>query len=680
VVLVHVRGDAATATLLDARLARAARSLPSASVSNLLSGNGVLYGTVATPFDLARAASLTASLRSALAREQVPKALVSGAPAVESDLAGVLGADLQRGELIGAIGAMVFLFCALGPSLSVLLPFAIALCSVSGTLCLIFLIAHRVLMVLYVPNLVELVGLGLAIDYSLLMLHRFRQELAQGRPVAEAVVTTTTTAGRTVALSGTAVAMGLAVLVVVPVPFVRSLGVAGLIVAVASVVSALTVMPPFLSLLGHRGGALRPLLPFGRHAFVLPLSADPCAPHGPVVDAGTATSRTAPAAATPADGWWGTLARIVTRHPVPVAAVAFCALAAASYPVAWLQLTPGSLSALPMSMPSAQGLTLLGRRVGPGILTPVEIVIDAGHTGSATSPAMNAAIMRLAGELLAQDDVFVVAIGNRGQYVDPTNRYRLTVVILRDEFGSGPALAFARGVDHLIAAADLPPGSHAWAGGAPVQGEQFLAATYGAFGWVVAAVAVLAYLLLARALRSLLLPLIAVALGGASLLASYGLLVVLFRWGLGAYLFGLYKVDRLEGWVPLLLFVCLFGLSMDYQVFFVTRMREAFDAGASGREAIAVGLARTGRVVSAAALIMVATLTGLATGRVAGLQELGCGLAVGVLVDATLVRGLLMPSLMALCGPWTWWLPGLAARVLRVPSGSLAMDSAIGTS
>ena len=641
VVFVNTRGGAASVTRLGARLAQAARALPLASPSSLQSVNGVLYGSIATPFDLAKAASLTTTLRSALAREQLSTALVTGAPAVESDLAGVLDADLHRGQLIAAVAALVFLSLALGPSLSVLLPFAVALCSVSGTLGLTYLVAHRMLMVLYVPSFVELVGLGLAVDYSLIMVNRFRQELVEGMPVAEAVVTTTTKAGRTVALSGTAVAMGLTVLLVVPVPFVRSLGAAGLIVAVTSVASALTVMPALLSLLGHRGGeqaSRYDLLPsvrlwqsYGRRSSGRQLSADPSASHVPGNDCGTNTSSPLPAVVTSSDGAWGALARIVTRHPLSVATVAFCCLAAAAYPVAWLQLTPGALSAWPISMPSAQGVTILSTRVGPGTLTPLEIVVDAGNTDSATSPAMNAATMRLADELLAQPDVLVVAIGSRGQYVDRTDRYRRTEVVLRDDFGSGPALAVAREAEYLIAAAGFPPGSHSWAGGAPVQGEQFLAATYRDFGWVVATVAGLAYLLLARAFRSLLLPLIAVALGGVSLLASYGLLVVLFRWGLGADLFGLYKVDRLEGWVPLLLFVCLFGLSMDYEVFFVTRMREAFDGGASGREAIAIGLARTGRVVSAAALIMMGTLTGLATSRVAGLQELGCGLAVGVL-------------------------------------------------
>jgi RND superfamily putative drug exporter len=662
VVFVNAHRDAATAAHLRARLVDAARALPSARVSALQPGNSTLYGNIATPFGLAKAASLTTPLRSAIAREHLSKTLVTGAPALQADLAGVLRADLHRGELIGAVGALVVLSFALGFSLSVLLPFAMALCSVSASLGLVFLIAHFAIVVLYIPNLVELVGLGLAIDYSLLIVHRFRQELAQGRTSADAIVVTTLRAGRTVALCGAAVAIGLAVLLAVPVPFVRSLGAAGLAVPVASVATALTLPPALLSLLGTRAGRARPGRDRGQ-------SQRGAAPAIPATATATATASPARDRTVPERGWWAAWARLVTAHPLPGAVSALCVLATAAFPVAWLQLTPAAVTALPASMPSAQGLTILRDRVGPGALTPVEIVVDSGHPGAATSPAMDAAVKRLANELLAQRDVFVVAMGNRGEYVDATGRYRRTIAVLRDDFGSGPAQALAVEIGHrLVPGARFPPGSKVYAGGAPVQGEQFLAASYGGLGLVVAAVAGLAYVLLARAFRSLLLPLLAVALGGLSLMASYGFLVVLFRWGVGADLFGLYKVDRLEGWVPLLLFVCLFGLTMDYEVFFVTRMREAFDAGVSGREAIATGLRRTGRVVSAAALTMVATLTGLAAGRVAGLQELGSGLAFGVAVDATVVRGVLMPSLMALCGPWTWSLPRWAARALRVPA------------
>jgi RND superfamily putative drug exporter len=185
-------------------------------------------------------------------------------------------------------------------------------------------------------------------------------------------------------------------------------------------------------------------------------------------------------------------------------------------------------------------------------------------------------------------------------------------------------------------------------------------------------VAGLAYVVLVRAFRSVLLPLMAVLLDALSVAASYGLLVVLFRFGVGADLFGLYRVSQIEGWVPVFLFAMLFGLSMDYEVFFVTRMRESWDKGADNNRAVAAGLARTGRVVSVAAVIMVGALCGLVGGRVAGLQELGAGLALGVLVDATVVRGLLMPSLMVLAGRWNWWLPAAIARLARVEASPLS--------
>ena len=185
----------------------------------------------------------------------------------------------------------------------------------------------------------------------------------------------------------------------------------------------------------------------------------------------------------------------------------------------------------------------------------------------------------------------------------------------------------------------------------------FLERVYGNLPWVVLLVLVLAYVVLLRAFRSLLLPLLALLLDALSIAATYGLLVVVFRLGIGASALGLYRVSQIEGWVPVFLFAMLFGLSMDYEFFFVRRMRESWDEGLANRRAVANGLAHTGRVVSAAALIMVGALFGLVSGRVAGLQELGAGLAVGALLDATVVRALLMPSLMALLGRWNWWLP-----------------------
>jgi RND superfamily putative drug exporter len=192
-------------------------------------------------------------------------------------------------------------------------------------------------------------------------------------------------------------------------------------------------------------------------------------------------------------------------------------------------------------------------------------------------------------------------------------------------------------------------------------------------------VLLLAYLVLLRAFRSILLALMAVLLNVLSIASTYGLLVVVFRFGVGANTIGLYSVSQIEGWVPVFLFAMLFGLSMDYEVFFVSRMREAWDHGADTKDAIIDGMNHTGRVVSAAAVIMVGALLGLILGRVAGLQELGVGLALGVLVDATIVRGLLMPSLMTLLGTWNWWLPESVARVLRVKASPLALEDERGT-
>jgi RND superfamily putative drug exporter len=199
----------------------------------------------------------------------------------------------------------------------------------------------------------------------------------------------------------------------------------------------------------------------------------------------------------------------------------------------------------------------------------------------------------------------------------------------------------------------------------------FIDRSYAVFPWLVLAVLVLTYLLLMRAFRSLILPLKAVLLNLLSVGASYGALVVVFKWGLGSDLWGLYQFDQVEAWIPIFLFAMLFGLSMDYEVFLVSRMREAWDESRDNTRAVVEGLERTGRIVTAAAIVMVAAFSGFIAGRVVGLQEFGFGLAIAIFVDATVVRALLVPSLMALFGRWNWWLPPKVARVVRVPPSPL---------
>ncbi|HSC49709.1 MAG TPA: MMPL family transporter, partial [Gaiellaceae bacterium] len=260
----------------------------------------------------------------------------------------------------------------------------------------------------------------------------------------------------------------------------------------------------------------------------------------------------------------------------------------------------------------------------------------------------------------------------RRPFVDSSGRYAQIVVAGRHEYGEAAAQSFVhrlRGT--LIPAAGWPEGVEVLAGGGPPQGVDFIDRSYAVFPWLVLGVLVLTYLLLLRAFRSLLLPLKAVILNLLSVAAAYGLLVVVFKWGVGQSVLGLYQFPQIEAWIPIFLFAMLFGLSMDYEVFLVTRMREAWDETHDNVRAVGLGLERTGRIVSAAAIIMVAAFSGFVAGRVVGLQEFGLGLAVAILVDATIVRVLLVPSLMALFGRWNWWLPNRVARVVRVPPSSL---------
>ena len=257
-------------------------------------------------------------------------------------------------------------------------------------------------------------------------------------------------------------------------------------------------------------------------------------------------------------------------------------------------------------------------------------------------------------------------------WIDPSGRYAQIVVAGEHEYGDEAAQQFVHRLrGRIIPSASWPQGVRVLAGGGPPQGVDFIDRSYAVFPWLVLAVLVLTYLLLMRAFRSVLLPLKAVLLNLLSVGASYGALVAVFKWGLGSSLWGLYQFPQVEAWIPIFLFAMLFGLSMDYEVFLVTRMREAWDETRDNVRAVGLGLERTGRIVTAAAIVMVAAFSGFIAGRVVGLQEFGFGLAVAIFVDATVVRALLVPSLMAIFGRWNWWLPARVARVIRVPASPL---------
>ena len=639
--------DKALRARLAHRLERGARAVPTGRAGTLQAGGGILYGNVETTLALSDAKRHTTDLRRALTDPGGPAALVTGQPAIQHDLDPIFASDLRRGEAIALPAALLVLLAVLGLSLAVAIPFVFAACTIAGAMAAVYGIAHVLSVATYVTNLVVLIGLGLAIDYSLLVVYRFREELGRGLPAEDAILRTMATAGRAVVFSGLAVATGLATLVLVPVPFVRSLGIGGLLIPLVSIAAALTLQPALLSLLE-------------RHALRL---------------GGTASGRR-----DVERGIWARLARAVMRRPAGYLAAGSAVLLAAAAPVLYLELTPASVTGFPSSPASVRGYELLRERVGPGAITPIQMLVDAGAPERARRPETRAAIDRLADDLFHDPEVYLVASGPRAPYVDRSSRYARVIVVGRHEYGDGATRSLVdRLRDRLVPEAHFPAGVHVYAGGAPAQGADFLERIYGTFPWLILAVLVLTYGVLLRAFRSLLLPLKAVLLNLLSVAAAYGLLVVVFRWGVGADALRLYHLDQVDGWVPIFLFATLFGLSMDYEVFMVMRMREAWDDVPDNARAVAHGLERTGGVVTAAALIMVAAFSGFVAGRVAGLQEFGVGLALAVLIDVTVVRAILVPSLMAVLGRYNWWLPASIARLARVTPSPLAERSRHGT-
>jgi uncharacterized membrane protein YdfJ with MMPL/SSD domain len=624
---------------LHERLDHAAHVLPGGHVGTFRAGGGVVYGELESSLSLQRAKAYTETLRHAVG----PGALVSGQPAIQHDLDPQLASDLRRGEALALPLALLVLAFVLGLSLALAIPFVFAACTIAATLTVLYGAAHLFSITSYATNLVELIGLGLAVDYSLLIVCRYREELRDDSSREDAIVRTMASAGRAVVFSGVAVAIGLALLLFVPVPFIRTMGLGGLLIPLVSIVAAVTLQPALLSLCGRRALTGMRLPRLGRR-------------------------RREP---------WGALARAIMRRPFVVLVPTAAVLLAAAAPILYLRLTPGSLASLPRSTEAAQGLVALTNAFGPGALTPTEIVVDAGGPGDARRPKVRAALTRLTDGLFHDPEVYVVAGGRGQQYVSRNGRYARVVVIGRHEYGApGSRRLVERLRGELVSTAHFPAGTRVLAGGAPPKGVDFLARAYGFFPWLVLLALLVTYVVLARAFRSLLLPLKAVLLNLLSVAASYGLLVGVFRFGIGAGALGVQRSAQIEGWIPVFLFATLFGLSMDYEVFLVSRMREAWDARRDNVEAVALGLERTGGLITAAALVMAVSFAGFVVGSVPGLQQFGLGLAVAVLIDATLVRVLLVPSLMAILGRWNWWLPRRLHRVRRVVRLEEVLDEA----
>ena len=590
-------------------LALAASVIPGAEITQEKAFGGTLYANISTPLDLNQASNYTNNLRKALQANSLQGALVTGPPAIKSDVVPILSTDLKRGQLAAIVFALLLLIGAFGISWAVLIPLLFGFATIATSLGIIYLLAQEFLMVLYVPNIVELIGLGLAIDYSLLMVHRYRQNVDLG---SDRLEKTMLTAGRTAAISGLTVAMGLTTLILVPIPFVRSLGLACLVVPLVSTVAAATLQPILLVHLGnHSELGFKGLLDRNLSFFT----------------------------------------NVALTKPKQTFAISSTAILVTLTSLLWLQITPSSLSAIPSKLESAQALDSVTSKVGVGVITPYEVVIDLGEKTRAQE--VSNLRFEFARTIASNPEVFSVASGEKWPYVDPTGRFIRIYIFGQHDLGAPQTVSL---VDQLrneyLPNSGFSNESRIYLGGAPAQGVDLLRTLGDTFPIVVAAILFLTFLILLRTFRSIVLSIKAIILDLLSISFSFSALVFFLKFG-----FGSYQLQQIEAWVLVLLFAILFGLSMDYEIFIVSRIREARDRGASDMQAIREGMQASGTVVTISALIFISALTGLIFGHFAGLQQLGVGLAIGVLVDATIIRGLLLPSGMVLLGRWNWWMP-----------------------
>jgi len=608
--------------------AKASRLLPRGrvdSVTRLPSGAAATF--VTSQLSGAAAAAEIGALR----RTVGPAVFVTGDAAIQHDMGPVLSRDLRVGELYFAVPAALVILLLVFGTASALLPFLFAAATIPPALGIAWGAAHVLELSDYLRNMVLMIGLGIAIDYSLLVVNRYRDERRHGRAHDEAVRETMAHAGRTILFSGLAVSVGLALMLLLPVPFLRGFGVGGLVIPLVSVICALTLLPVLLASLGDRLERIR-ILPRGlaerRHAGELRL----WAAHA---------------------GWVMRRAKVLT----PLVATV---LVLAAMPLIGIRVGPGSNSSLPPGIPAMRGLDVLQHASNSDSLDPTTVIVDTGRAGGASSAS--APVRRL--DRLLRSDPEVVQVSRAVPAA--SHRYLRIQIVGRDDSASPKAQAFANRLrSRLIPAARFPASMRVIAGGGAASASDFVSRTLGSFPWLILGVLGLTYLLLVRAFRSLLLPLKALVLNLLTVAAASGLMIAVFQWGWGSWA-GFLKVPQIEGWIPVFMFTLLFGLSMDYEVFLITRMREAWDATRSNTSAVAHGLAHTGRIVTAAGLIMAATFSGFLLGSIPPMQQLGFGLAVAIMIDITLVRGLLLPSTMALVGRWNWYLPAWTARALRV--------------
>jgi RND superfamily putative drug exporter len=518
--------------------------------------------------------------------------------------------------LIGGLGALIILLFVFGTLPAVLMPIVVAVAAILNTFTLVWALTYVTNVSIIVQFLIALVGLGVSIDYALLMIFRFRDELREGADVESALVETMTHAGRSVIVSGSTVAVGLLSMLVLPLPFIRSIGIGGMLIPAVAVITAITLLPAMLAVLGHRINSLR----------VLPKR---------LVDRGH-----------PEDGPWGRWSSFVTRHPAPIAVLGIAIVVGLA--ALGLQLNPNEaqLKNFPGSGDAIAGRTALAAAgISPGVMKPFNVLAEHGTNATAVASKLDG-VQGVAGAVAPSD-------WHRGA--------NSLVMAFPTIDGAAPGIQGT--IDRVQ---NTLAGTGASLGGVAATDRDFVHAVYGNFPYVLGFVVLLTLVLLARAFRSIVLPIKAAILNLASLAGAFGIIVFIFQEGHGSSLWNIHATQAITAWIPLMIFAFLFGLSMDYEVFMLTRMREAYDEKGDTDEAIRLGLARTGKLVTSGALILMFAFLVLSASPGYEVKVFAIGLAAGIIFDATVIRALLVPALMSLLGDLNWWMPERAKSLLLI--------------
>jgi putative drug exporter of the RND superfamily len=544
---------------------------------------------------------------------------ITGTWTANNDFIEVSQHDLEKGELqFGLPAALIVLLVVFGAVVAAFLPLAMAIASIIVALGIAAIVGQGFELSFFIVNMAVAMGLALGIDYSLFVVSRYREERAVGLDKLDAIACSGATASKAVLFSGSAFVVALLGMLLVPDTVLRSLAFGAVLVGIVTVACALTLLPAILSLLGDR--IERWHIPF------VPRQ------HG-------GESR-----------FWKRAVTGVTRRPALTAGVTTAVLIALALPVLTLATGTSGLTSLPEDRASREGFTAVQTYFPSGErASPAQVVVD----GDASNPQIAAAAQQLQEEV-ADDSSFGASQVSTAPGGDLT---LVEIALAGDPAAPEASAAVERLRDDYIPTAFDGVDAPVYVTGVTAFDVDYTSLIDYWLPIVIAFVLTLSFILLLLVFRSIVLPLKAVILNLLSVGAAYGLLVLVFQEGIGNDLLGLEQIDRVEPWVPVFLFSVLFALSMDYHVFLLTRIRERYLATGDTADAVTHGVGATGRIITGAALIIVVVFIGFATGDLIGFQQMGFGVGVALLLDATVIRTILVPSSMVLLGRWNWYLP-----------------------